>query len=83
MPDPLMGFALQSFAPLVQPYAVSSAVALLSLERASDLPEPPAAVASAEAPRRTIGDPVGRAVETSLAFRALLHTRVRHFEKAV
>jgi hypothetical protein len=32
MPDPLMGFALQSFAPPAQPYAVSGAAALLTLE---------------------------------------------------
>jgi hypothetical protein len=83
MPDPLMGFALQSFPPLVQPFAVSSAVALLSLKRASDLPESPLAVANAEALRRAIGNPCGRAVGTSLAFRALLHTRIRHFEMAV
>jgi hypothetical protein len=42
MPDPLLGFSLQSFAPLVQPRAVSSAVALLSLERVADPSEPPA-----------------------------------------
>jgi hypothetical protein len=30
-PDPLLGFPLQSFLPLVQPYAVSSASTLLSL----------------------------------------------------
>jgi len=83
MPDPLLGFALQSFAPLVQPYAVSGAVALLSLKRPSVLPESPSAVATTEAVRRTIGSPCGRAVETSLAFRALLHTRVRHLEPAV
>jgi hypothetical protein len=29
MPDPLMGFALQSFAPPVQPYAVADAEPLL------------------------------------------------------
>jgi hypothetical protein len=54
MPDPLMGFTLQSFSPPVQPYAVSSAVALLSLERHSNLPERLAAVASAETPRLAI-----------------------------
>jgi hypothetical protein len=31
MPDPLMGFTLQSIAPPVQPFAVSDAVALLML----------------------------------------------------
>jgi hypothetical protein len=30
MPDPLLGFDLQSFSPPVQPYAVSDAVALLA-----------------------------------------------------
>jgi hypothetical protein len=54
MPDPLMGFTLQSFAPLVQPYAVSGAVALMSLGWTFDLPERLAVVASTEAPRQTI-----------------------------
>jgi hypothetical protein len=31
MPDPLMGFALQSFSPPAQPYAVSGADPLLAL----------------------------------------------------
>jgi hypothetical protein len=31
MPDPLLGFALQSFSPLAQPHAVSSTVPLLTL----------------------------------------------------
>jgi hypothetical protein len=31
MPDPLLGFSLQSLAPLAQPHTVSSAVALVSL----------------------------------------------------
>jgi hypothetical protein len=31
MPDPLLGFALQSFAPPVQPYAVTDAESLLVL----------------------------------------------------
>jgi hypothetical protein len=84
MPDPLMGFALQSFAPPVQPYAVSDAHALLSLERSSDPPE------DHRARRRRLGtapgldDPhSGLAIKTPPAFRALLHTRVRHFEPAV
>jgi hypothetical protein len=54
MPDPLMGFTLQSFAPPVQPYTVSGAVALMSLGCNFDLPERLAVVASAEAPRQTI-----------------------------
>jgi hypothetical protein len=41
MPDPLLGFSLQSFAPPVQPFAVSGAVALLSLRRAVEPPEDP------------------------------------------
>jgi hypothetical protein len=52
MPDPLLGFALQSFAPPVQPFAVSGAVALLLLERLSVPPESRPPVASAETPRR-------------------------------
>jgi hypothetical protein len=83
MPDPLMGFSLQSVAPPVQPFAVSGAVALLSLERISSRPERPAAVASTEVPRRAIGRPFGLAVEAPPAFRALLRTRVRHLETVV
>jgi hypothetical protein len=39
MPDPLLGVSLQSFAPPVQPFAVSGAVALLSLDHPSVLSE--------------------------------------------
>jgi hypothetical protein len=46
------GLALQSFAPPVQPFAVSGAVALLSLDHPSLLSEAARIVASAEAPRR-------------------------------
>jgi hypothetical protein len=35
-PHPLLGFALQSFAPYVQPYAVSDACALMTLENDPD-----------------------------------------------
>jgi hypothetical protein len=83
MPDPLLGFTLQSFAPPVQPHAVSGAVALMSLGWSSEPPEPPVAVASAETLRRTAVVPYGRAVEPPLAFRALLHTKVRHPGTAV
>lgn len=31
VPDPLMGFFLQGFAPLVKPYVVSNAVSLMTL----------------------------------------------------
>jgi hypothetical protein len=78
-----MGFALQSFPPPVQPHAVSGAVALLSLVRSSALPGSPLAVATTEVVRRAVGSPCGRTVEPSLAFRALLHTKVRHLEPAV
>jgi hypothetical protein len=53
--DPPMGFALQSFAPPVQPYAVSDAVALLSLERLSKPPSETGRRCFAEAPRRPSG----------------------------
>jgi hypothetical protein len=80
MPDPLMGFALQSVPPPVQPYAVSGAVALLSLGILLVLPERWSVVASTEAPRQTSLRSNGRAAEASLAYRALLHTRVRHLD---
>jgi hypothetical protein len=78
MPDPLLGFSLQSFVPPVQPYAVSGAVALLSLDHPSLLSETPGTVASAEAPRQLLGAPYGEGFLMTPAFRALLHTRVRH-----
>jgi hypothetical protein len=83
MPDPPLGFALQSIAPPVQPHAVSGAVALLSLECRFDSSEPTTVVTSAEALRRTAAVPCGRTVQTPLAYRALLHTKVRHFVAAV
>jgi hypothetical protein len=73
-----MGFSLQSFAPPVQPYAVSGAVALLSLDQRSILSETPGTVAGTEVPRRISGAPCGEGFSMTLAFRALLHTRVRH-----
>jgi hypothetical protein len=83
MPDPLLGFALQSFVPLVQVETVSGATALMSLERPDDLPEllPAAAMPKHHASTTTAHG--GRAVETPLAYRALLHTRVRHTEPGV
>jgi hypothetical protein len=39
MPDPLMGFALQSFPPPAQPFAVSSAVSLLPFKTPATPPE--------------------------------------------
>jgi hypothetical protein len=84
MPDPLMGFALQSFAPPVQPYAVSGVHALLSLERSSDPPEDHRARRRRRNAAPELDDPHnGLAIETPPAFRALLHTRVRHIEPAV
>jgi hypothetical protein len=82
MPDPLLGFALQSFVPPVQLYAVSGAVALLSLECHCVPPERLSTVANAEALRQTFSPSYGRVVETSLAYRALLRTKVRHFDSA-
>ena len=83
MPDPLLGFTLQSFAPSVQPYAVSGAVALMSLGWPSVPPEPPVAVASPKRCAESSVVPYEWSVETPLAFRALLHTKVRHFTSAV
>jgi hypothetical protein len=37
MPNPLMGFSLQGFAPHVQPYAVSGAATLMTLVRQGKL----------------------------------------------
>jgi hypothetical protein len=37
MPNPLMGFSLQGFAPHVQQYAVSGAVTLMALVRQGKL----------------------------------------------
>jgi hypothetical protein len=53
MPDPLLGFDLQSFPPPVQPHAVSGAVALLSFEtcpRSSSRSRRPCALAETETP---------------------------------
>jgi hypothetical protein len=52
MPDPLMGFALQSFPPLVQPYTVSDVSALMTLEQLPTHPRACQSVANAEAPRQ-------------------------------
>jgi hypothetical protein len=70
-----VGFALQSFAPPAQPYAVSSADALLSLDQqhtrhTNRAPEQ----ARAHSPYKR------RGYDASPAFRALLHARVRHLE---
>jgi hypothetical protein len=63
MPDPLMGFALQSFPPPAQPYAVSGASALLPLKTPRDPSRKPASVASTEAPRQEPTPMVGRPTE--------------------
>jgi len=76
MPDPLMGFALQSFLPPVQPCAVSGAVPLLAL---GNLLQPHCR----DGPRRT---EARQGTETdgcearreALDFRVLLRTRVRY-----
>ena len=83
MPDPLLGFALQSFAPLVQPSAVSSACALLTFRDPSSQPENQHFVASAEAPRQSRRLPLWEGPQSRLAFKALLHTRVRHIDPTV
>jgi len=83
MPDPLMGFALQSFAPPAQPYAVSGALALLSSGRSPDPPEDHRARRRRRSAAPGPDDPHdGLAIEAPPAFRALLHTRVRHTEPA-
>jgi hypothetical protein len=83
MPDALMGFALQSLAPPVQPYAVSSASALLTLEHLRASPRFGLTVAGTEAPRRSLTSPIMKKPSEPLAFKALLHTRVHHYEPAV
>jgi hypothetical protein len=81
MPDPLMGFALQSFAPPVQPYAVSDACALWTFQAPSRLPAnlPPTQIPKHHAFDRPLQKPFG----TPPAFRALLRTRVRHITPTV
>jgi hypothetical protein len=83
MPDPLLGFTLQSFAPPVQPFAVSGAVALLSLERVSEPPEILRASRRRRSAAPSLQAPMWTGRRNVLAFRALLRTRVRHFEPTV
>jgi hypothetical protein len=83
MPDALLGFALQSFAPPVQPYAVSSASALMTLEQLLASPRFVLPVAGAEAPRQSRTLRNEEAMGALLAFKALLHTRVHHFMPVV
>jgi len=66
------GCTLQSLAPLAQPYAVSSAVPLLSLAASVFL-----------LPARTEALASGTGPVGHLAFRGLLHARVRHRTPAV
>jgi hypothetical protein len=83
VPDPLLGFTLQSLAPPVQPHAVSGAVALLSFE--SRFPPPSRDRRQAPLPkqRHSTPAPFQRSSTESVAFRALLHTKVRHFPSTV
>jgi len=74
MPDPLMGFALQSISPHAQVNAVSDAITLLSFKRLFAPTRPPTPSASAQHDR-----PYGKVRKAAPAFRALLHARVRHF----
>jgi hypothetical protein len=83
MPDALLGFALQSFSPPVQPYAVSSASALMTLEHFLVSPGIALPVAGAEAPRQSRTLRNEEAKGALLAFKALLHTRVHHFVPVV
>jgi hypothetical protein len=48
-----LGFLLQSFAPLAQPYTVSGAYTLLSLELTPEVSTQPSSVAGTEAPRQS------------------------------
>jgi hypothetical protein len=73
MPDPLMGFALQSFSPHAQVNAVSDAITLLSFKRLLAPTRPLTPSASAQHDR-----PYGKVRKAAPAFRALLHARVRH-----
>jgi hypothetical protein len=78
------GFALQSFAPPVQPYAVSGAHALLSLGcppvLSETLPSRRRCRSTAPYPSEPHG---GEGLLTTPAFRALLRTRVRHSRPVV
>jgi hypothetical protein len=81
MPDALMGFALQSFVPLVQPCIVSDAVALMALGTPARLATAPVCCRLKRArASRSESHETGSAC---LTFKALLHTRSRHLTAAV
>jgi hypothetical protein len=83
VPDPLLGFDLQSLAPPVQPYAVPGAVALLSFETRSFRLLEVVAVRPCRNRDTRATAPVQRLSIDPVAFRALLHTKVRHFPSTV
>jgi hypothetical protein len=78
-----MGFPLQSFAPLVQPCAVSDADTLMTLESTPDKHHRPQA--SSEKPRLHNENkrPKRDTANGDLASRVLLHTKVRHRKSTV
>jgi hypothetical protein len=76
-PDPLLGFALQSFAPPTQPYAVSGASYPLDV---GDTTLTPTSSQKGK-PNREAHNAEARTELT--AFRVLLRVRVRHIEAAV
>jgi hypothetical protein len=57
MPNPLMGFALQSIVPPTQPYAVSDAVPLLTFPRTADPHDPLTLQRDSEEPSRCENQP--------------------------
>jgi hypothetical protein len=75
-PGPLLGFALQSFVPHTQPYAVSDAHTLMSLGQCTSDHKP-------HRRKRQHGHKKQKLDARTLAFRVLLHVRVRHKPKAV
>jgi hypothetical protein len=81
MPDPLIGFALQSIAPPVQPYAVSGATALMALRVPSGFQH---VWIESRLPKRRAKKLTcdWKSSEHPLTFRAFLRTRVRHFSPA-
>jgi hypothetical protein len=81
MPDPLMGFTLQSFPPPAQPYAVSGAVPLMTFSPPAK-PHGRTAASRTEA-RQANGTALRETRKASLVSRVLLHARVRHLAAVV
>lgn len=73
MPDPLLGFSLQSFHPPAQPYAVSSATTLVTLGLFSELRT---FLANEKPYLRSLKQKRIKRPRSNPVFRALLHARV-------